>query len=147
MLVAARRAAQRRQPQAPDDDVLAGLRPGRDLDLALAVEGRDGHRAAEHRPGGGQLDDRNQLLAVALEPLVLGDQHLHVEVPGPSTGISPACPAPEIRIRWPDSIPGGTSTSQARMRTVRPCPPHSSQGVSGTRPWPPQVGQAPVRTT
>ena len=88
VLVAARRAAQRWQPHAPQDDVLAGLRPRRDLDLALAVEGRDGHRAAEHRSSGGQLDDRNQLLAVALEALVLGNQHLHVEVPDLPAGLA-----------------------------------------------------------
>ena len=75
-------------PRPRSDDVLAGLGPRRDLDLALAVEGRDGHRAAEHRSSGGQLDDRDQLLAVALEALVLGNQHLHVEVPGPAAGLA-----------------------------------------------------------
>ena len=34
--------------------------------------------------------------------------------------LSPACPAPAIRIRWPDSIPAGTSTSQVALAQLAP---------------------------
>ena len=41
-------------------------------------------RAAEHRSSRGQLDHGDQILAVALEALVVRDHHLDVEIPGPS---------------------------------------------------------------
>ena len=55
--------------------------------------------------------DRDEIAALAVEAVVVGDLDLDVEVAGGPAGARPASPAPEIRIRWPFSIPGGTSTS------------------------------------
>src|SRR5204862_1739368 len=46
------------------------------------------HRAAEHRAGGGDRDPRHEVLADALEALVLGDDDLDVEVAGPRPGLT-----------------------------------------------------------
>ena len=147
MLVAAARPPQRRESQSVQDHPLAGLRPRRDLDRALAVERGDLDLAAQHRPCGRDSRDADQVLAVALEPLVGRDRDLDVEIAVDGAPGSPAWPAPETRIRWPASIPGGTSTSKVRWLTTRPRPAHSSHGVSGTLPSPPQASQAAVRIT
>ena len=70
MLVAAARPPQRRESLSVQDHALAGLRARRHLDRALAVERRDLDLAAQHRPGGRDPRDADQVLAVALEPLV-----------------------------------------------------------------------------
>ena len=88
MLVAARRAAQRRQPQPAQHLAVARLGAGRDLDLLLAVERRDGHRAAEHRGGRGHLDDADEVGALAAKALVVGDVDLDVEVAGARPGLA-----------------------------------------------------------
>ena len=140
-------AAQRGRPGAVEDDPLAGLRAGRHLDLALAVEGGDRRLAAEHRPGGRDARDGDQVLAVALEPLVGGDGDLDVEVarrarPARRRGRRPRRgSAGRTRSR-----PGPRPRRCAASRT-RPLPSHSSHGVSGILPSPPQASQAAVRIT
>ena len=60
---------------------------------------------------------------------------------------SPAWPRPVIRMRWPSSIPAGTSTDTLTRSTLRPRPPHSWHGVWGTLPSPWQTSHTAARTT
>jgi hypothetical protein len=64
------------------------LGAGCELDLALALEGGDGGDGAEHRLGRRDRYDADQVRAVALEALVVGHVHLHVEVPGRRAGFA-----------------------------------------------------------
>ena len=77
-----RRLPSRGRPAPRRTSSWPGWVPARDLDLALALEGRHGDRGAEHRLGGRDRDDADQVGAVALEALVLGDRDLDVEVAG-----------------------------------------------------------------
>ena len=136
------RAAERRQAEALEGDRVAGLRAGGDLDLALALERRHRDLAADHRQGRRHPGDRDQVLAAALEALVLGDRDDHVEV-------ARAARRPRRRGRRPRSGSAGPTRSPAGPRRPRcargrsrPAPSQRSQGCSATCPAPPQVGQA-----
>ena len=105
-------------------------------------------RAAEHRPGRGHLDDRDQVLAVALEALVLGDHDLDVEVARPAPGLAGVARRPRSGSAGRTRSRPGRRPPRCASRTIRPSPPHSSQGcLRDLCPAPPQVGQAPVRTS
>src|SRR5215218_579401 len=81
-LVAAAAGAEPRQAAAADQLFVAGLGPRRQLDLTLALERGNGNRGAEHRLGRRDRDDADQLRAIALEALVLGDLDLDVQIAG-----------------------------------------------------------------
>src|SRR5262249_30620725 len=85
---AAAPAVEARKPEPLQRDVVTGLRAGRNLDLAIAVERRRLDRPAEHRPRGGDLDARDEIVADALEALVLNDGHLDVQVTGRGAGVT-----------------------------------------------------------
>ena len=137
-----RRAPEARQPGAAQDLFVAGLGAGGDLDLALLVERGDGDRGAEHRLGGGDRDDADQVGAVALEALVLGDLDLDVEV-------ARRAHRPRRRDRRRRPAAAGHSRSRpgfrpraSAARGCDRCRAHSAQGVSGILPAPPQASQA-----
>src|SRR5690606_32208644 len=100
-VVAAAAAVQAGQPQAAQREALAVLGPGRDLQLALAVERRHLDLPAEHRARGRDLHLREQVLTVALEALVPDHLHLDVEVPGRRARITRVTGAPDS-----DALPG-----------------------------------------
>ena len=81
-LVAAAEALQHGHAAPAQDDDLARLRAGRQLELLLAVEGRDRHGRAERRLRERHGDGRVDVVALAHEPLVGPDAHLDVDVAG-----------------------------------------------------------------
>ena len=107
-----RRLPSRGRPAPRRTSSVPGWVPGCDLDLR--ARRRASARVtvgAEHRLGRGDRDDADQVAALALEALVLGDPRPRRRGRRPAPPGSPAWPAPVIRIRWPSSIPAGTSTS------------------------------------
>ena len=148
---AGRRAAAPRSAGGPAPSRttrLAGLGTRRDLDLALAVEGRDLDLAAEHRPRRGHPRDRDQVLAVALEALVGGDRRPR------RRGRRRARPArrrarrPRSRIRCPDSMPGGDLDLERSLRSrCGPCRRTPRRASRGSCPRRRRPGMAAVRIT
>src|SRR5690606_39805129 len=86
--VAAALAAQRGDAEALQRDLLTGLGAGTDVELLLAVEGVQRDRRAER--GGGHRDRQggDEVVAVAVEHLVIGDGQLHEEVAGGAAGFA-----------------------------------------------------------
>src|SRR5699024_8202129 len=78
--VAAPLTPQRRDAQALQGDLLTGLRAGTDVQLLLAVEGVQGDGRAEGGRGHGHRDGGHQVVAVAVEHLVVRDGELDEEV-------------------------------------------------------------------
>ena len=83
-LVAAATPLQDGHATARQDDDLARLRPGRQLELLLPVERRDREGGAERGLREGQVDGRVDVVALAHESLVGTDAHLDVDVAGPA---------------------------------------------------------------
>ena len=63
-------------------DLLAGLRAGGHLDVLVALECRHREATAERGERCGDVDHRDEVVAVAHEALVVADADLHVEVAG-----------------------------------------------------------------
>ena len=100
--VARAAARERRQPAPAQQDLLAGLGARGDLDRHRAVEGRDLDRGAERRQRRGDVDDGDQVLAVAQEALVLAHPHDDVEVAGRAAVLARVAAA-----REPDALAVG----------------------------------------
>ena len=102
MLVASRRAAKATAGRGPARRRCSpGWAPaGTSISRSPSSVGH-GRAAPQHRPGRGQLDHGDQVLTVALEPLVLGDDDLDVEVAGPPAGLAGMPGAGD-----PDPLPG-----------------------------------------
>ena len=81
-LVAAAATVQDGHSPTIQDDDLAGLRPRRQLELLLAVEGRDRKCGAERGLRERQVDRREDIVAFADESLVGTDPNLDVDIPG-----------------------------------------------------------------
>ena len=146
---------------------VAGLGAGLHVELVVAVERRDGERAAERRLRHGQVERREDVVPVAHEPLVAADAHEDVEVAG--------APAEHARVPLAgeaDALavvdPGRDLDLDRALRRSRgrrprrpgtgcvivwPEPPHVPQAcvrmnwpkgefeTAWSRPEPPQVGQ------
>ena len=78
--VASRIAAQRSDAEVAEPNDVTGLSSGLDLDLALAVEGRESGLRAKGRGNHGNCEAREQIVAFAMEDLVFLDAHLDEEV-------------------------------------------------------------------
>src|SRR5262249_9734486 len=87
-LAAPAAAAETRQAGAANPVLTARLGAGGDLDVLVAVERWHGHGHAQHRLGGRDPDDVDEVGAVALEALVGGDGDLDVEVAGRRPGLA-----------------------------------------------------------
>src|SRR4051794_40918591 len=120
-LIAPTTAAQPGQAQTAKDDLLARLRPGRYLHVLLPVERRDLDRPAEHRAGRRHLCDGHEVLALAVEPLVLGHHDLDVEIARRAARIAGVAGAPHA-----DPLPGfdaGRDVELPRSRAHDPALP------------------------
>ena len=73
-------AAQRRHPPAAKDQRLVRLGARRDLEVRRAVERRHLDRRPQRRQRRRNVDGRQEIVAVADEPLVRRDAHEHVQV-------------------------------------------------------------------
>src|SRR5581483_3668031 len=71
-----------RHALAAEDADLAGLRPGLERELDLALQRRHRHRRAERGLRDRQVDGRKEIVALAREPWVGPDAHEHVQVAG-----------------------------------------------------------------
>src|SRR5690606_21990074 len=100
-VIAAATAVQARQPEPAKSEALAGLGAGGNLELALAVQGRHGHRPAEHRARRRDPDLGEQVLPVALEALVGVHLDLHVQIAGRGPGLARVPRAADA-----DALPG-----------------------------------------
>ena len=79
-MIAAAEALQDRHAAAAQDTSLAGLRAGTELQLGVAVEGRHGERRAERSLRHRQVDGREDVVALAHEPLVAADSDEDVRI-------------------------------------------------------------------
>ena len=117
--------------------------PASHLDLALAVRVSTAEVAPSIAAVAENVDDRDQVLALALEALVLGDPHLDVEVAGGAAGLAGVAGAADpdpLAVLDPgrdlDLLGLAPAVAAAAART-------RSQGVSAILPSPPQRRRRP----
>ena len=115
--------------------------PGGNFDGSLAVE--SGH--IDFRAEGG-LDETDrhlaeQVVAVALEDFVRADVEDHVEIARRGRRASRPRRCRQERRREPVSTPAGMRSLILEVRSRRPWPRQTLQGLSITRPAPWQCGQ------
>ena len=100
-LVAAATALQHGHAAAAQDDDLARLRPGRQLELLVSVERRDRDGRTERSLRERHVDGRVDVVALAHEPFVGPDVHLDVDIAGAAADDAGVSLAAVRRICWP----------------------------------------------
>src|SRR5699024_12250682 len=86
--VAAAVAAQRRDPGPLEGDLLAGLGAGAHVEVLVPVEGLQRDGRAEGGGGHGHGDGGDEVVAVAVEDVVVGDAQLDEQVAGGTAGLA-----------------------------------------------------------
>src|SRR3989442_13599539 len=108
-----------RQPLATQPVHRTGLRAGCDLQGRVAVRRRDPNLCAEGRLGERDREAVNQVVALALEPWILGDVEHGDQVAG-RTIAGPGTPCPRIVRKLWSATPAGTLCSSAFAARRRP---------------------------